>query len=141
MAVTKTDRVKDDYLDLIRTCPLRKIRDDAEHARAVAASGKLIGLRRKLTAGEALYLDALVVLIREYERRQHDSQIPQASAIDVLRHLMAEHSMSQRDLAAVLGIGDSAASMILSGDRELTKSHIQALAARFGVGAGAFFQT
>jgi HTH-type transcriptional regulator/antitoxin HigA len=101
-------------------------------------SGSLIGLRRKLTAGEGQYLDALVVLIREYEHTTHDPELAKANGIDVLRHLMAERRMTQRELARLLGVGESAASMILSGKRDLTKSHILALSQHFGVGPVAF---
>ena len=130
---------KDDYLTLVQTFPLKKVQSDSQHAGALKVSGSLIGLRRKLTAGEGQYLDALVVLIREYEQTHHDPKLPKAKGIDVLRHLMAERPMTQRELARLLGVGESAASMILSGKRDLTKSHICALSQHFGVGVVAFF--
>ena len=52
---------------------------------------------------------------------------------------MGERGMTQRDLARVLGVGEAAASMILAGKRELTKSHITSLADHFGVCVSAFF--
>jgi len=130
---------KDDYLVLVRSFPLRRVQSDAQHAAALKVSGRLIGLHRKLTAGERQYLDALVVLIREYEQTHHAGKLPQAKGIDVLRHLMAERRMTQRGLAGLLGVGESAASMILSGERDLTKSHIKALSQHFGVSVVAFF--
>jgi len=130
---------KDEYLTLVRAFPLKRIRSDAEHAEALKMSGRLIGLDRRLTAGEKQYLDALVVLIREYEQANHEQRLPNASGIDVVKHLMADHGMTQKELAWLLGIGESAASMILSGERELTKSHIRALSRHFGVGVGVFF--
>lgn len=129
---------KDDYLALVQSFPLKKLQSNAQHAEALKVSGSLIGLRRKLTTGEGQYLDALVVLIREYEHTHHDPELPKAEGIDVLRHLMAERRMTQGNLAKVLGVGGSAASMILSGKRDLTKSHILALSQHFGIGPVAF---
>ena len=129
---------KDDYLTLVQTFPLKKVQSNAQHAEALKVSGSLIGLRRKLTAGEGQYLDALVVLIREYEKTHHEAELPKAKGIDVLRHLMTERRMTQRELARLLGVGESAASMILSSKRDLTKSHIRALSQHFGVGPVAF---
>jgi HTH-type transcriptional regulator/antitoxin HigA len=119
--------------------PFKKIRTDADYAQARKMSGRLIGLERKLTIGESEYLDALVVLIREYEQALPTLKLPQAGGISVLKHLMSEHQMTQRALAQMLGIGESATSMILAGSRELTRSHIDKLSRHFGVGAGAFF--
>ena len=139
MAQTLTTARKDDYLTLVQTFPLKKVQSNAQHEEALKMSGSLIGLHRKLTAGESQYLDALVVLIREYEHTRHDPELPKAKGIDVLRHLMAERRMTQLELARLLGVGESAASMILSGKRDLTKSHICALSQHFGVGVVAFF--
>ena len=130
----------DDYMALVRELPLKKLRTEKDHVEALKMSGRLIGNSRKLTSGEGRYLDALVVLIREYEQSHHNAKRPVPTGINVLRHLMSEHAMTQRQLAHLLGVGDSAASMILSGTRELTKSHIMKLSRRFGVGVAAFFE-
>ena len=136
---TTLSRGKNDYRNLIDAFELKKLRNDFDHAQAVKASGRLIGLLRKLTHGEARYLDALVVLIRDYERTNHDPIFSNLGGVNVLRHLINDHGMSQKDLAAKLGVSESAASMILSGKRDLTKSHIKRLAELFGVGVEAFF--
>ena len=130
---------RDDYLALIRRFPLKRIRTETEHRQALKVSGDLIGRDRKLTTGQSSYLDALAVLIRDYEQAHNGSSRPAATGVDVLKHLMAEHAMTQRQLAQLLGVGDSAASMILTGSRDLTKSHIEKLSRHFGVGVGAFF--
>jgi antitoxin component HigA of HigAB toxin-antitoxin module len=46
--------------------------------------------------------------------------------------------MKVRELGALLGVSESAASMILKGDRSLTVGHVRKLAARFKVSAGLF---
>jgi len=131
--------MKDDYLSLVRTFPLKEIRTQSEHAEALKISGRLIGMTRRLTAGESQYLDVLSLLIREYERAGGRTKLPRAGGTDVLKHLLAEQGMTQKELAHLLGVGESAASMILAGTRELTKSHIDRLSRHFGVGVGAFF--
>jgi len=136
-ALTRTR--KDDYLRLVQAFPLRKLGNDGEHADALEVSGRLVGLDRKLTRGESLYLDALVVLIREYERTRHEPKLRNAKGVGVLKHLMSEQGMSQAKLATVLGVGEAAVSMILSGGRDLTKSHIAALSKHFRVSVSAFF--
>jgi HTH-type transcriptional regulator/antitoxin HigA len=140
MPKTIATAISDDYMRLVQELPLKKLRTERDHTLALRMSGRLIGGAGKLTPGEGQYLDALVVLIREYEQSQHDPKRIVPSGIDVLKHLMAEHDMTQRQLGQLLGIGDSAASMILSGTRELTKSHITKLSRHFGVGVGAFFE-
>ena len=131
---------RDDYLALVREFPLKKLRTEHDHAEALEVSGRLIGSAKKLSTGQSQYLDALVVLIRECERANHDPQLPVPNGVDVLKHLIAEHGMTQRQLAHLLGVGDSTASVILSGSRDLTKSHIARLSRHFGVGVGAFFE-
>ena len=129
----------DDYLRLVRIFPLRKIRTDGEHAEALKISGRLLGMKRKLTHGEAEYLDVLILLVQEFERARQTVPLPRAKGMSVLKHLMAEQGMTQKQLARMLGVGQPAVSMIFAGSRELTKSHIDKLSHHFGVGVSAFF--
>jgi plasmid maintenance system antidote protein VapI len=46
--------------------------------------------------------------------------------------------MTQAELARLLGVGPSAASMILSGDRPITADHARKLAKQFSVDPGLF---
>jgi antitoxin component HigA of HigAB toxin-antitoxin module len=139
MPTIRTTKSKDDYMSLIRKFPLKKIGSEREHVRALGVSGQLIGLVRKLSTGEDQYLDALVVLIHDYELSHSNSTPPKSTGVEVLRHLLSERHMSQRDLAEVLKVSEAAASMILSETRELTKTHIAKLAQFFNVGVAAFF--
>jgi antitoxin component HigA of HigAB toxin-antitoxin module len=47
-----------------------------------------------------------------------------------LREFVAEHRMKVRELGTLLGVSESAASMILKGDRALTLEHVRKLAKR-----------
>ncbi len=71
------------------------------------------------------------MLIEAYDREHH--RLPEASGIDVLRFLMEEHGLAQKDLPEIGGQG--VVSEVLAGRRRLNLRQIQALAARFGVGS------
>lgn len=79
-------------------------------------------------------LETLGTLIQAYEE-QHEP-IPDASAADVLRFLMQEHSLTQADLPEIGSQG--VVSEILSGKRQLNVRQIQALARRFRVSPAVF---
>ncbi|MFN2164776.1 MAG: type II toxin-antitoxin system HigA family antitoxin [Anaerolineae bacterium] len=80
-------------------------------------------------------LDTLGTLIRAYE--EEHLLMPAASGADVLRFLMGEHCLSQRDLPEVGSQG--VVSEILNGKRELNVRQIRALATRFHVSPAVFF--
>ncbi len=50
---------------------------------------------------------------------------------------MAANGMSQAEMGKIIG-SESAVSMFLKGERELSKAHIKALVGRFRVDAGVF---
>ena len=79
-------------------------------------------------------LDTLGIIIHAYEE-EHQT-IPECSGTDVLRFLMAEHSLTQAELPEVGSQG--VVSEILNGKRELNVRQIQSLAKRFHVSPGAF---
>jgi HTH-type transcriptional regulator/antitoxin HigA len=81
-------------------------------------------------------IELLTVLIERYEE-EHFS-VPQASPADVLRFLLEQHGLKQRDLAGDLG-GESVVSEVLSGKRKLNAAHIEQLSKRFHVSPAAFF--
>jgi plasmid maintenance system antidote protein VapI len=51
---------------------------------------------------------------------------------------MEQTDMKQIELANILGVGRSAVSMIMSGDRPITAEHARALGKRFCVDPGLF---
>jgi HTH-type transcriptional regulator / antitoxin HigA len=79
-------------------------------------------------------IETLSVLIEAYDREHH--ALPEASGIEVLRFLMAEHGLTQKDLPEIGSQG--VVSEVLAGRRHLNVRQIQALAARFGTDPGAF---
>lgn len=79
-------------------------------------------------------IETLSVLIEAYDREYHS--LPEASGIEVLRFLMEEHGLTQKDLLEIGSQG--VVSEVLAGRRTLNVRQIQALAARFGVDPAAF---
>jgi HTH-type transcriptional regulator/antitoxin HigA len=79
-------------------------------------------------------IETLSVLIEAYDREHHS--LPEASSIEVIRFLMEEHGLTQKDLPEIGSQG--VVSEVLAGRRALNVRQIQGLAARFGVDPGAF---
>jgi HTH-type transcriptional regulator/antitoxin HigA len=125
----------DTYASLLRRFELRPIRNGQEHRRAVEVVGGLIG--RKLDRGASDYLDTLILLVNKYEDEHHTPGGTDLSPREVLRAIMTANNLTQADIGKVIG-SESGVSMFLSGGRELSKSHIRKLVARFGVDASLF---
>lgn len=80
-------------------------------------------------------MEILSILIEDYERRHYP--IPASSKpTDVLKFLMEEHSLTQKDLPEVGSQG--VVSEILSGKRQLNLRQVKALSERFKVPMEAF---
>jgi HTH-type transcriptional regulator/antitoxin HigA len=123
-------------MSLIQRFALKTIKNDTEHAQGTRVASELIG--RQLESGEADYLDALLVLLNKYEDEHHpiDENLTPRQA---LLALMEFNGLTQADIGRIIG-SESAVSMFLKGDRDLSKSQIKKLAARFKVDAGLFLR-
>jgi len=88
------------------------------------------------TAAQVEAIELLTLLVERYEEEHY--AVPQASPADVLRFLLDQHGLKQRDLAANLG-GESVVSEVLSGKRKLNAAHIEQLSRRFHVSPAVFF--
>jgi HTH-type transcriptional regulator/antitoxin HigA len=129
----------DSYLKLIHQFPLRPIRNRADYA----AASKMIDLlavrgEDDLDRGEMDYLDVLSDLVKAYDDRHcvipPDTRPPH----EKLRSLMEQNGMNQAELASLLGVVRSLASLILSGQRKITVAHAKKLGERFRLDAGYF---
>jgi len=78
----------------------------------------------------------LTLLIEDFEEKQY--ALPAAKPAGVLRFLLDQHDLKQKDLVEIFGT-PSIVSEILSGKRELTKDHIKRLSRRFHVSPEVFF--
>ncbi len=80
------------------------------------------------------WIETLSILIAAYDREHHGAA--EASPVEVIRFLMEEHGLTQKELPEIGSQG--VVSEVLSGKRALNVRQIKALAARFGVEPGAF---
>ncbi len=121
--------------DLESLEPFLAIRTEREYDAAVARLNALVDNVGDNTK-DARYrlIETLSVLIEAYDREHHS--LAEASSVEVLRFLIEEHGLTQKDLPEIGSQG--VVSEVLAGRRHLNVRQIQALAARFGVDAGAF---
>ena len=124
----------DSYFELVKRFPLTHVRSRKHLGQAIALVDEL--LRKRLDRGAQEYLNALSDLIATYE--DEHTPIPDASESDVLRELMRSSGQKQMALSKAVGISQSTLSAILTGEREMTKSHMIALAKFFHVPPSVF---
>ena len=88
------------------------------------------------TPDEEEAIELMTLLIERYESEHYP--IPEAEPADVLRFLLEQNELSQRDIAPELG-SESTVSLVLSGKRQLNRDHIARLSRRFNVSPAVFF--
>jgi antitoxin component HigA of HigAB toxin-antitoxin module len=110
-ATAKRHRASDRHLDLIHQFPPAAPRSEANLKAATAILDQLFA-RDHVDLYEEDYVHVLTGLVEEYEAQRHAVDLSNISAARLLRHLMTEHDMTQLQLAKLLGVGPSAASMI-----------------------------
>jgi antitoxin component HigA of HigAB toxin-antitoxin module len=136
---TKRSKVGDSYLALIHEFPLRPIRNDSEFESASKIMERLaVRDEGSLDVGEQDYLDAITEFVSIYDERHDPFGDDKLTGLDMLKFLMEQTSMKQTEIAKLLGVGTSAVSMILSGDRPITADHARTLGQRFHVEPGIF---
>jgi HTH-type transcriptional regulator/antitoxin HigA len=120
------------FQQLVEAMPPQAIQDDAQYEKTLEMIDRLMA-RKRLTRGQALYMETLVQLVQAFEAENHPIDTSDLRGIDSLRHLLAENDMNASDLARLLGVHASMGSKILKGERSLTVEHVKKLAARFKV--------
>jgi HTH-type transcriptional regulator / antitoxin HigA len=126
---------REEYLDLVRQFPLRRIRSERELDRAIKVIDSLID-RPSLSPSEKDYLDVLSDLVETYEEEHYP--IAEVSDARMLKHLLEARAVSQTEVAKATGIANSTLSAVLKGVRQFTREHIGRLAKYFHVEPGAF---
>ena len=128
-------RTRVEYGSLLADIQPEVIGDDAQCQNYIRRLEQLTGKRNVSDAEEKL-IRLLTVLVEDYESRHYP--VPEAGPLDIIRHLMEEHGLRQKDLVGIFGT-ESIVSDVLNGKRELTKEHIRRLSQRFGVSPAVFF--
>jgi len=128
--------VSREYGALLKKVPPKVIRTEAENEAYTEVLYELDRRSKRLTAAEKELAELLTLLIEDFEEKRY--RLPRAKPLDVLRFLMEQHNLLQKDLADVFGTR-SIVSEVLSGKRELNKAQIARLSARFHVSPEVFF--
>lgn len=122
-------------VEMIRRGAPRLIHTDEELAVYTDALFELTA-KANPTLEEEEAVELLTVLVERYEAEHHP--IPDAEPADVLRFLLEQNGLSQRDIAPEMG-SESTVSLVLSGKRKLNRDHIARLSRRFNVSPAVFF--
>jgi HTH-type transcriptional regulator/antitoxin HigA len=111
------------------------IRSERQHKEYLSVLEKLAAKDRPMAAEEK-YAEVLMALIESYEEEHYP--VPDASPLEVLRALMEANNLRQKDLVPIFG-SEGIVSEVLHKKRELNKTHIEKLSARFHVSPAVFF--
>ncbi len=138
VAVSHFDHVPKTFDELHAMHALRPIQDDVDLANAMEVLDKLAVLKKR-TKDQADYLETLTTLVERYEAEHDPIQTDDLTVIDILKSLMEDREMSASDLGRLLGSRELG-SVILRGERQLSKSHILKLAEHFSVSPALFLR-
>lgn len=123
------------YIELLTAFPPRPITAESELIATQETIDSLLD-KGELTPDERDYLNVLGTLVYEYE--QTLEPIPDIYGIELLKALILEFDIRQKDLVPIFKT-ESIVSDILREKRQLTTEHIQKLAEFFCVSPAAFF--
>ena len=124
-----------DYGALLSQTKPEVIHDEGQNDMFVARLEELTS-KQVVTPAEEKLIELLTVLIENFEVQHYPVQ--GSGPLDVIRHLMEENHLRQKDLVDVFGT-ESIVSDVLNGKRDLAKDHIRKLSERFGVSPALFF--
>ena len=105
----------------------RVIHNDAELEAYTDALFQLTALE-KPSRSEVEAIELLTLLVERYEQEHYS--IPAADPVSVVRFLIEQQNLTQRDLIPQFG-SESAVSMFLAGRRNLTIEQVRKLSTRF----------
>jgi HTH-type transcriptional regulator/antitoxin HigA len=109
---------------------IHPIRNDKDHARALARIEKLWGSRRGTPEAETL--EVLVTLVDAYEAKHHAIEAP--DPIDAILFRMEQQGLTRKDIEPMIG-GRARVSEILNHKRPLTIAMIRHLRTGLGLSA------
>lgn len=124
-----------EYLGLVEQFPPVKIRTPAQ-AKATESRIEELLAHPMLSDAEAAYVDLLSDLLADWE--DATVKIPDIDGVELLRALLEDRGLRQKDLVGVFAT-ESVASEVIAGRRELSRKHIEGLARFFKISPAAFF--
>ncbi len=122
------------YIDLLRKFPPRPIKSEADLLATQEIIDALLD-SNELSLEKQDYLNVLGILVHEYEEKY--VAVPDLSGVELLRALIVELGLKQKDLVPIFKT-ESIASAILNGHRKFTVEHIEKLAELFNVSPSVF---
>lgn len=125
----------DSYIELLQKFPPRPIGSEAELLTVQAVIDNLLDAG-EMTSEQQDYINLLGILVHEYEEKH--VLIPDLSGVDLLKALIAEFGLRQKDLLSIFKT-ESIISAILNGKRKFTVEHIEKLSDFFHVSPSVFF--
>lgn len=121
--------------DAVGIIAVDRIRSDKDYDRVVAFMEEVIAeIGRKKNHPLNGLMDILDMRLREYDEAKYP--IDDVHGVDMLRFLMEQHGLKQKDLSELGSQG--VVSEILSGKRQLNLQHVRVLAKRFQVSPAVF---
>lgn len=124
------------YIELLQKFPPRPIKTGEELLAVQEVIDTLLD-SDEITLEKQDYINVLGMLIHEYEE-EHLS-IPDLYGIELLKALIDELGLKQKDLVSVFKT-ESIISAILNGQRKFTVEHIEKLADFFKLSPSVFFR-
>ncbi|NJL55013.1 transcriptional regulator, partial [bacterium] len=112
------------YIELLQKFPPRPIKSEAELFAVQEIIDTLLD-SGEITPEKQDYINVLGILIHEYEGKH--VPIPDLSGVELLRALINEFELKQKDLVPIFKT-ESIVSAILKGQRRFTVEHIEKLA-------------
>jgi HTH-type transcriptional regulator / antitoxin HigA len=128
--------ISPEYQALLRRVPPKVIRTEDENHAYTEILYELDRRGTKLTPAEKELAELLTLLIEDFEERHY--RLPRAKPVEVVRFLMEQHNLLQKDLADVFGT-PSVVSEVMNGKRQMNREQIARLSARFRVSPEVFF--
>ena len=125
-----------EYSRLLTKFSPKVIRTEKANEEYTGALYELDQRDASLTRAEKELAELLTLLIEDFESKRY--ALPRTKPVEVLRFLMEQHGLKQKDLADVFGTR-SVVSEVLSSKRKLNREHIERLSERFHVSPEMFF--
>jgi HTH-type transcriptional regulator / antitoxin HigA len=128
--MTTTLDLDREYAQLLAVMQPKVIESEAENEVYLAEVSKLMQIGENLSPAQEKLLRLLVALIEIFEDQHY--QLNPATPLEILKELMGERSLKQKDLLPVFG-SQGIASEVLSGKRSISKAQAKALGDFFRV--------
>lgn len=124
------DDIPASYAELAGLFMPRPLHDDVDYANAVGMLDALAGF--EMNRDQEDYFEAIATFVEKYEAERRAASERDLTPVELLQSLLDEHGMSESDLGRLLG-DRSLGHRILTGERELSKTHIRILAEHFAL--------